>query len=276
MRTTASLFKSMGYFWLMMILLWCGPSAIAQPTPLPQAHAHNDYWHIRPLHQALEQGFMSVEADVHLLKGDLLVNHEAIFTRRGRTLERLYLQPLYERAKANGFRSVFANGPQEFVLYIDIKQGCPHICDTLISQLKQYDEMLTVWDNGQKRTGAVSVIIGACGREEEWLAAPRRWFYFDANLSALDSPYGSEIIPRVSGSLSGQMRWRGTGDMDVQELARFRHTVASAHAEGRKVRFWAATNRPKVWKMLLDEGVDIINVDRLRRFRWFMENRATE
>lgn len=276
MKILASLHQSMGCFGLMMFMLLCGPHAMAQPIPLPQGHAHNDYWHCRPLIQALEQGFMSVEADVHLLKGDLLVNHEAIFTRKGRTLEGLYLKPLYERAKANGFRSVFANGPQEFVLYIDIKQGCPHICDTLISQLRKYEEMLTVWENGQKRTGAVSIIIGACGREEEWLASPQRWFYFDGHLSAVGGQYGADVIPRVSGSLSGQTRWRGNGNIDTKELAQLRKSIATAHAEGRKVRFWAATNRPKVWKVLLDEGVDIINVDRLRRFRRFMENRATE
>ncbi|MCF8257188.1 MAG: hypothetical protein K9J06_06525 [Flavobacteriales bacterium] len=250
--------------------------AMAQVKPLPQGHAHNDYWHLRPLHQALEQGFMSVEADIHLLKGDLLVNHETAFTRKGRTLERLYLQPLYELAKANGFRSIFPDGPQEFVLYIDIKQGCPHICDTLISQLKKYEEMLTVWDKGQKRTGAVSIIIGACGREEEWLASPRRWFYFEGNFNALGGPYDSDIIPRLSGSLRGQTRWRGRGQMDGQEQSRLRNTIAAAHAEGRTVRFWAATNRPKVWKILLDEGADIINVDRLRRFKRFMAHRTAE
>jgi hypothetical protein len=263
----------MGPSLLTLLLLSFCLHGTAQVRPLPEAHAHNDYWHIRPLHQALAQGFMSVEADVHLLRGDLLVNHEAVFTRRGRTLEKLYLKPLYELAKSNGFTSVFPNGPEEFVLYIDIKQGCPNICDTLIAQLRKYEEMLTVWDHGQKRTRAVSIIIGACGREAEWLAAPRRWFYFEGNFGALGNPLGPEVIPRLSGSLRGQTKWRGNGPMDPDELLRLRKTIASAHAEGRQVRFWGATNRQKVWELLLNEGADIINVDRLRRFRRFMERR---
>lgn len=257
------------------LVMCCSIAAEAQVKPLAQAHAHNDYWHVRPLYQALAQGFMSVEADVHLLKGDLLVNHEAIFTRKGRTLERLYLQPLYELAKANAFESVFKEGPKEFILYIDVKQGCPFICDTLISQLKKYEQMLTVWENGRKRPGAVSIIMDACGRQDHWSEAGKRWFYFDANLGALGSSLGADVIPRVSGSLRTQTRWRGHGEMDSTELARLRETVAKAHSEGRKVRFWAATNRPKVWELLLDEGVDLINVDRLRRFRRFMEQRAS-
>ena len=39
----------------------------SSPTPLPRAHAHNDYEHPRPLLDALSHGFCSVEADVHLV-----------------------------------------------------------------------------------------------------------------------------------------------------------------------------------------------------------------
>ncbi len=247
--------------------------AHAQIRPMAEAHAHNDYWHCPPLHRALNNGFMSVEADIHLLKGDLLVNHEAVFTRRGRNLKRLYLEPLFERAKANGFKSIYEDGPKEFILYIDIKQGCPHICDTLISQLQEYEEMLTVWDDGVKRTGAVSIIIGACGRQDEWIAAPRRWFYFDGNRGAIGGRYGAEAIPRVGMPLRSVTNWRGRGKMDEAELRELRSVLRAAHAEGREVRFWGATNRPGVWELLLDEGVDIINVDRLKRFWKFMDKR---
>lgn len=37
----------------------------------PQAHAHNDYRHEQPLREALACGFTSVEADVHLVDGEL-------------------------------------------------------------------------------------------------------------------------------------------------------------------------------------------------------------
>jgi len=259
--------------WLVLMVLLVAQSIRAQVIPIPEAHAHNDYWHVRPLLQALDNGFMSVEADVHLLHGDLLVNHEAIFTRRGRTLQKLYLGPLFERAKANNFQSVYAKGPQEFVLYIDIKQGCAAICDTLIAQLKPYEQMLTVWENGIKRTGAVSIIIGACGREEEWIAASTRWFYFDANFNAVGGKHDASIIPRVSTSLNNFTRWRGCGTMSNVDRNKLNAVIAAAKAEGRKVRFWAASNKPKVWQMLLDEGADLINVDRLKRFRKFMEKR---
>ena len=49
--------------------------ATASAAPLPNAHAHNDYEHDRPLLDALDHGFTSIEADVFLVEGQLLVAH---------------------------------------------------------------------------------------------------------------------------------------------------------------------------------------------------------
>jgi hypothetical protein len=43
---------------------------------LARAHAHNDYERDEPLSDALAQGFSSVEADVWLVDGKLLVAHD--------------------------------------------------------------------------------------------------------------------------------------------------------------------------------------------------------
>ena len=74
----------------------------AAVTPLPHAHAHNDYEHARPLLDALAHGFCSVEADVFLRDGRLLVAHTPLDLKPERTLERLYLDPLRQRVRANG------------------------------------------------------------------------------------------------------------------------------------------------------------------------------
>ena len=91
----------------------------AKATPLRRAHAHNDYEHKRPLFDALGHGFCSVEADVHLIDGKLLVAHDRKDAKPDRTLQALYLDPLRERVKANGGR-VYPGGPTVFLL-IDVK-----------------------------------------------------------------------------------------------------------------------------------------------------------
>jgi hypothetical protein len=72
--------------------------------PLVRAHSHNDYEQKRPLLDALEQGFCSIEADVWLVDGELRVAHDLAAARPGRTLEKLYLDPLLARANQNGGR----------------------------------------------------------------------------------------------------------------------------------------------------------------------------
>src|SRR5688500_5242918 len=47
-------------------------SPASTPRVLPHAHAHNDYLHDRPLLDALDHGFNSVEADIFLVDGQLL------------------------------------------------------------------------------------------------------------------------------------------------------------------------------------------------------------
>src|SRR5256714_6647293 len=99
------------------LLAWTGDGPPGKVVPLPQAHAHNDYEHKRPLFDALDNGFCSVEADIFLVDGELLVGHARQDLKPERTLEKLYLDPLRERIKANGGR-VHPGGPT-VVLLID-------------------------------------------------------------------------------------------------------------------------------------------------------------
>jgi hypothetical protein len=89
------------------------------PRPLIAAHAHNDYEHPRPLFDALACGFASIEADIHLVDGRLLVAHDRKSVKPERTLEALYLDPLRARVRENGGR-VYRDGPT-ITLLVDVK-----------------------------------------------------------------------------------------------------------------------------------------------------------
>src|SRR4051794_7241519 len=83
--------------------------------PLLNAHAHNDYAHPRPLFDALDQGFTSVEADVFPVDGELLVGHNRRDLKPDRTLETLYLAPLADRVEKNSGH-VFPQATRFFLL----------------------------------------------------------------------------------------------------------------------------------------------------------------
>ena len=86
----------------------------------PVMHAHNDYEHARPLHDALARGFGSVEADIWLVDGALLVAHDRKALRPDRTLQALYLDPLRERVRTLGGR--VQPGRDGFTLLVDVSQ----------------------------------------------------------------------------------------------------------------------------------------------------------
>src|SRR5437868_6211250 len=140
---------------------------LAQVRPLPNAHAHNDYEHKRPLLDALDHGFCSVEADIWLTAEGLLVGHDRRDLKAGRTLESLYLEPLRERAKANGGR-VYRGGPA-FYLLIDVKTEAEATYAALDKVLARYADLLTVTREGKTEPKAVTVILSG-NRASETIA----------------------------------------------------------------------------------------------------------
>jgi len=94
----------------------------------------------------------------------------------------------------------------------------------------------------------------------------------DGRLEDLDSNESSHFIPLVSESWTKIFKWRGAGPMPNDEKQQLQQTVAKAHAQGRKVRFWATPDRREVWKELLDAGVDLLNADDLAGLQKFLLN----
>src|ERR1044071_6032756 len=141
------LWAGLALIFLAPFVICAGPPA-PHPIPLIHAHAHNDYEHSRPLLDALDCGFCSVEADVFLVGDQLLVAHSLTGIRPGRTLQALYLDPLRERIKANGGR-VYPNGPT-LTLLIDIKSEAEPTYAAVKSTLKDYADVMTVFHEGKR------------------------------------------------------------------------------------------------------------------------------
>ena len=108
---------------------------------MTHAHAHNDYRHDRPLLDALDHGFVGVEADIYLQDGQLLVAHDRDELTPDRTFDGLYLRPLDERVTQQGGH-VYADG-SDLMLLIDIKADAEAVYVVLDQLLAGYACMLT-------------------------------------------------------------------------------------------------------------------------------------
>jgi len=242
-----------------------------EPTPLPRAHAHNDYEHKRPLFDALDRGFCSVEADVWLVDGKLLVAHDRNQVKPDRTLQSLYLDPLRGRARRNGGR-VYPHGP-EVTLLIDVKSDAEKTYAALRDALKEYSDVLTEFRSGSTKTNAVTVVISGNRDRGAMASEPVRYSSLDGRLEDLDSSASNQFIPLVSESWTKLFKWGGTGPIPGDEKQKLQATVAKAHAQGRKIRFWATPEQPAVWKELLEAGVDLLNTDDLEGLQTLLLSR---
>ncbi|RME96170.1 MAG: hypothetical protein D6766_01390 [Verrucomicrobia bacterium] len=259
-----------------LLVLSLAPAALAADPPdiglLPRAHAHNDYEHPRPLLDALEQGFGSVEADIHLVDGQLLVAHDRRQTRPDRTLESLYLAPLRERILAHGGR-VHPDAP-EFFLLIDFKSDAETTWPVLRELLRRYEGICTRFGPGDRiQTNALTIILS--GNSPRALLAKERvrLAAIDGRPPDLEANPPVSLVPWISESWGRLFRWRANGPFPPDEAERLRRFVEQAHAQGRRVRFWGVPDHPIAWQVLWDAGVDWINTDRLADLHRFIRER---
>ncbi len=247
---------------------------IAPPIPvipLANAHAHNDYAQRRPLLDALDHGFCSVEADIFLHKGGLRVAHtwlEVWAAAPGRTLDALYLAPLARRVRANGGH-VHAPG-KPFFLLIDIKTEAGPTYEAAARALAKYPDVFSGLEGGEFKRRAVTAVISGNVPREAIRAQKVRFAGIDGRPGDLDGADPAHLMPWISASWGGQFRWRGDGPMPASEKTELADIVKRAHARGRMVRFWATPEKASVWKELRAAGVDLINTDRLGELREFL------
>ncbi|GGI14889.1 phosphatidylinositol-specific phospholipase C/glycerophosphodiester phosphodiesterase family protein [Gottfriedia solisilvae] len=243
-------------------------------VPLQKAHAHNDYEHSRPLMDALEHGFTSVEADVWLIDGELLIAHDREDIRPDRTLKSLYLDPLLERVKEK-HGTVYPGYDKGFTLWIDVKSEDEATYRVIHEQLKKYQNMLTKFLPSGVNQGAITVYISGNRPRILMENQPVRYAGYDGRMSDLGSSASNEFIPIISDNWTKYFTWMGNGEISASEKEKLNYIVATAHANGQKVRFWATPDmqspaREAVWKELLNAGVDYINTDDLEGLQFFL------
>lgn len=233
------------------------------------AHSHNDYLQRRPLLDALDQGFCSVEVDIFLVGGKLLVAHDERSLDPTQTLDELYLKPLAERAKKNG--GFIQEKGTEFTLLIDIKKDGEAVYSELKEEMNAYTGLFTQWRDPSLFPGPVTVVLSGDRPIKTVAAEKYRSVFIDGRLTDLDGTAPVSLIPLVSSSWLDSFQWLGLGSMPNNQRQRLKDIVTKAHAQQRKVRFWASPDVPSAWQILLREKVDYINTDRLKELSEFLD-----
>lgn len=228
---------------------------------LDRAHSHNDYEQARPLQEALDNGFASVEADVFLVDGKLLVGHDRKELKPERTLDSLYLKPLAERAKAN--RGWIYPGHVLWVL-VDIKADGVAVYEAFKKEIAPYPSLKK----------AVRFVISGDRPVDAIVKDKGKFAGLDGRWPEMDKGYSKELMPWVSEDWSDHFKWQGQGSLSRGEEVELKAMVEKAHAQNRKIRFWGAPDTETIWETQWNMGVDWINTDHLSALRtWMLERK---
>ncbi|MFM1912863.1 MAG: hypothetical protein RIR51_701 [Bacteroidota bacterium] len=246
----------MRFVFLSLNLIFCY-SLYSQNESLRKAHAHNDYLHEHPFYSAYNAGFGSIEVDVFFVEGKLLVAHDLAKVEFHRTIEDLYLKPLFSELKKN-------QNSNFHQLLVDFKNEPDSCLKLLIRQLEKEKDLLI-------KKEIKIVISGERPLPKDYVLYPN-WIYFDGRKEENVPSIFSNRVPLESSSLFKFGVWSGNKPMPESMRKKVKEYIDFVHARGRKVRFWASPNTLIAYMTLNNLGVDYIGTDDIYGLRDYLEN----
>lgn len=227
-------------------------SGYAQNKAVFAVHSHNDYLQPVPFWDAFSAGCASIEVDVILQEGELMVAHEKRSIQKQRTLESLYLKPI-QQAVALGLIQEF-----NFHLLIDLKTDGYATLEVLVKEVAPYAPLLYGPENPK---GLKLIISGNRPKPADYKKYPD-WLLFDYQSSELTADLPWEKIGMVSLPFSKFSIWNGKGRIVEAQRQKLSSFIDMVHSFDRPVRFWASPDGKSAWKAFHELGIDYINTDR--------------
>ncbi|PVH78938.1 hypothetical protein DL98DRAFT_572859 [Cadophora sp. DSE1049] len=277
-----------GPFWL--------PDFSRGITPKP-IHSHNDYQRPVPLFEALSLGTTGVEADCHLVNGELFIGHSNSSLRPNRTLKSLYLDPLLVILKTQNAVEKVMSTPdiagvwdidpsRTLVLMTDLKSEGSSTLKAVQEQLAPFRERrwLTYWNGTGLKLGPITHVASetthfAAVLNSTFSNSTYRDVFFDAPLHALSDIYNTSNSYYASTSLThlfgGKSKIPYSG-LSKKQMIVIKQQIDRAASLGLVSRYWdipswPVSRRMAVWKQLEELGVGMSNVDEIEeaaRWNW--------
>lgn len=224
----------------------------AQTKAAFAVHSHNDYLQPVPFWDAFSSGCASIEVDVILQEGELMVAHEKESIQAPRTFESLYLKPIQQGVDL-GLIQKF-----NFHLLVDIKTEAYSTLDLLVKQTQPYGAILYSPENP---TGLKLIISGGRPKVTDYVKYPS-WVFFDYQSKELTAELPWAKIGMVSLSFPRFSVWNGKGRMVESQRQQLQAFIDLVHSFDRPVRFWASPDGKTAWRAFHEMGTDYINTDR--------------
>lgn len=242
----------------LFLLLLITPAVFAQQRVYTAAngHSHNDYRQNIPFLLAYYAGMGSIEADVYLRDGRLLVAHDKEELPTAKTLESLYLQAITK---------VPPDTARKLQLLIDIKESYKDVIPALVKALQPYLHDLN--------RHAVRIVLSGNIPPPENFADYPDYIFYDGRPGILYTPAQLKRIAMISDNLRNYSVWNGKGTPTPEDAKKLTAVVRQAHDNGKPFRFWGTKDNPNTWSELEKLGADWIGTDHPEDLRSFYAGR---
>jgi len=249
---------------LILFLSFCLTAALAQPPSytIANTHSHNDYEQRIPFWLAYNAGFGSIEADIWLRAGKLLIGHDSNEIRSGRTLEEYYIRPLDSCVKKNNGHP-FADAGRQLQLLIDIKTDSIGTLDGLIALLKKYPLLMG--------SPSLKWVITGNRPSSSLFSSYPSFIWFDG---VLHEDYDDQALGRIcmmSDDFQVYSCWNGQDNIPDTDWQRLQQAVSRSHRLHKHVRFWRAPDFSNAWRTFIRLQVDYINTDHIAALSAFLK-----
>jgi len=188
----------------------------------------------------------------------------------------------FDQNEGDKLVGIFATDPkQTLVLLIDFKSG-EHLWEYLVESLRSFRELgLLTFSNGSDITSRpITIVVTGNAPFHRVARNTHHDIFYDAPLDGLSlpestaSPGYTNILYSPQNSYYASVDFRkAIGSLPLSrlsqgQLVKLRNQIRDAHGRGLKVRYWGTPSWPVslrnyVWRVLVREGVDMLNVDDL-------------
>ncbi|WP_343563334.1 alkaline phosphatase [Sphingobacterium sp.] len=229
-------------------------------------HSHNDYWQSQPFYTAYYAGMQSIEADIFLRNGQLMVAHDAKEIKTENTLNALYLDPVAKLYRKNG-GTAFADKSKHLQLLIDVKENYKQVLPVLVKALEQYGDLF----NPLKNPNAVKIIVTGGRPKPAGFKDYPKWLFFDGEVNWTYDAASLAQTGLISADLKDYTDWNGKGL--PENIPAIKKAIAKADSLGLRFRFYGTHDSPNAWQQLIDLGVYWINTDHPKTLELFLDQR---
>ncbi len=243
---------------ILLLLIFTG---YAQPAvyTTANAHSHNDYEQKEPFSLAYNEQFGSIEADIFLKDGELLVSHDVKGLELHRTFEEYYLQPLVTYIeKNNGY--AYSDTSRILQLLIDLKTPGAPTLNKLVELIEKYP---------LAKSRSIRWVIS--GNKPTSFNAYPSFILFDGDVFQAYSKEQLQRISLISGNFKKISNWNGKSAMRKKDFEAIKNLVQKVHAMNKPIRFWGAPDGEKAWKKFMKLKVDYINTDHISDLARFIK-----